>query len=172
MILTTADDRLEDNSSRNKESVKKSVGLKLLHKDSAQLRPISQQPSKVSSSSSSTTPLQKKTSSKHTRGTTTKAAAKKKSVTKSSKPAKGGRLYKAKGTAAVKKTRAKKKTSSKAGVQSPADADVLCGRVYQSNQHKGNMHFRDCVMKLRSVYVQAAKVDKTELAKVSSTHLT
>ena len=68
-----------------------------------------------------------------------------------------------------KKARAKKKTpttQTQTGVESPSD-DVLCGRGFQANNHKGNMQFRDYVMQLRCVYQEASKVDKTELAKVS-----
>ena len=172
MMLTTGDDDgLEDNSSHTNEyPVTSSVGLKLhRNKDSSSVRQPNIQ-KKKDTLSPTTTPLppEKKISS-----------AKKKSATKSS-PAKGGSSKAKKGftlpktVAKGKKTRAKKKTptsfpsSSQTGVESPSDVDVLCGRGFAANNHKGNMQFRDYVMQLRCVYQQASKVEKTELAKVST----
>jgi len=90
------------------------------------------------------------------------------------KPAKGGSSKAKKGftlpISKVKKTRAKKKTpttQTQTGVKSPSDVDVLCGRGFQANNHKGNMRFRDYVMQLRCVYQEAAKGDKKVLSEVS-----
>jgi len=172
MMLMTAtnDDGLEDNSSNtNEDPVTSSVGLKLhRNKDSSSVRQLPNIQKKKDTLSPTTTPLppKKKISS-----------AKKKSATKSS-PAKGGPSNVKKGFALprkqasiVKKTRvkAKKKTpsQSRTGVENPTEADVLCGRGFAANNHKGNMQFRDYVMQLRCVYHQSQKGDKKAVAEVS-----
>ena len=172
MMLTTADDG-DRTSHISEEPLISSVGLKLhRNKDSSSVRQPNIQ-KKKDTLSPTTTPLppKKKISS-----------AKKKSATKSS-PVKGGSSKAKKGftlpktVAKGKKTRAKKKTptpfpsSSQTGVKSPSDADVLCGRGFVANNHKGNMQFRDYVMQLRCVYQEAQKGDKKALAEVSTLYV-
>ena len=58
--------------------------------------------------------------------------------------------------------------SKKASITSPTDVDVLCGRGGMTNEHKGNVRFRDHVSQMRDVYQQARKVDKKALSEVST----